>query len=316
MAGLACAHYLRHTGHRITLFEKGRKVGGRCGARRTRDATFDHGAQYFTARSMAFKPVVEGLGRSGAVARWTPIIGTLAHGRFTPEQDGPDRYVGTPTMGDLARALGHGSEIRSRTRITTVHRDANGWILQADGGARWGPFEQVAIAVPAPEAATLLAPVPHLAAQAASVVMTPCWATMLVPQTTIPVNFDAAFVPNSDVLSWVCRQSTKPGRSPAFAWVLHATTDWSAAQMNEPAETVAGAMVRAFGAALEAALPPASHITAHLWEHADVPTPFPDSHLLDPTAGVGACGDWCAGPRVEDAFLSGMSLAHAIGPTQ
>jgi len=48
--------------------------------------------------------------------------------------------------------------------------------------------------------------------------------------------------------------------------------------------------------------------------------------LVEETAGVaflwddeirlGACGDWCLGPRVEAAFDSGEALAEAIQQTQ
>ncbi|KAA1260324.1 hypothetical protein LF1_28630 [Rubripirellula obstinata] len=28
--------------------------------------------------------------------------------------------------------------------------------------------------------------------------------------------------------------------------------------------------------------------------------------------GIAACGDWCGGPRIEGAFLSGMAAAGAL----
>jgi predicted NAD/FAD-dependent oxidoreductase len=34
--------------------------------------------------------------------------------------------------------------------------------------------------------------------------------------------------------------------------------------------------------------------------------------LFDPQLGIGACGDWCGGRRVEGAFLSGHALALRI----
>ena len=34
--------------------------------------------------------------------------------------------------------------------------------------------------------------------------------------------------------------------------------------------------------------------------------------LYDAATGLGACGDWCAGPRVEGAFLSGRRAAASV----
>jgi hypothetical protein len=33
------------------------------------------------------------------------------------------------------------------------------------------------------------------------------------------------------------------------------------------------------------------------------------SHLFDKRQGLGLCGDWCLGNRVENAFISGLELA-------
>ena len=314
ISGLTCAHYLRHMGHQVTVFEKGRKPGGRCGTRKVSGHTFDHGAQYFTARATPFKLVLEGLRRGRTVEVWDGTFGSLHQGDFVPEQDGPVRYVGTPSMDALPRALGHGTTQVCRTRITGM-APGQGWTLQDATGRKHGPFERAVVALPARASAALLSATPDLAARAASVAMTPCWATMVVPRTELPVAFDAAFVHDSPVLSWVARERTRPGRAPSAAWVLHANTEWSVANMNEPAETVAGAMVRALAEALDAAVPPPAFVGAHLWENAGVSNPLPESHLWDPSMGVGACGDWCGGPRIEGAFLSGLALANAIGGT-
>ena len=40
--------------------------------------------------------------------------------------------------------------------------------------------------------------------------------------------------------------------------------------------------------------------------------PLDDECLWDPAAGLGACGDWCGGPRIEGAFLSGMAMAGSL----
>jgi predicted NAD/FAD-dependent oxidoreductase len=55
-----------------------------------------------------------------------------------------------------------------------------------------------------------------------------------------------------------------------------------------------------------------SHIEAHRWMYAKTNTPLGKSHLWDAKAGIGLCGDWCIGHRVEDAFVSGLELALSM----
>jgi hypothetical protein len=50
----------------------------------------------------------------------------------------------------------------------------------------------------------------------------------------------------------------------------------------------------------------------HRWRYAKTLQPLGQSHLWDAKIGLGACGDWCLGHRVEDAFISGLSLALAV----
>ena len=50
----------------------------------------------------------------------------------------------------------------------------------------------------------------------------------------------------------------------------------------------------------------------HRWRWARTQTPLGKSHLWDARAGLGVCGDWCLGHRVEDAFVSGLELALKV----
>ena len=72
VAGLSAAIGLAEGGSEVTLFDKGRGAGGRLSTRRTATALgevrFDHGAQFFTARSQSFASAVQRLEADGAVA--------------------------------------------------------------------------------------------------------------------------------------------------------------------------------------------------------------------------------------------------------
>ena len=54
------------------------------------------------------------------------------------------------------------------------------------------------------------------------------------------------------------------------------------------------------------------HAVAHRWRYA-LPDPVaPDAALYDAVTQLGAGGDWCGGPRVEGALLSGVALAGRV----
>lgn len=50
----------------------------------------------------------------------------------------------------------------------------------------------------------------------------------------------------------------------------------------------------------------------HRWRYSYVPECVKESFLYDPNLGIALCGDWCGGPKVEGAFLSGLQLAEKI----
>ena len=57
---------------------------------------------------------------------------------------------------------------------------------------------------------------------------------------------------------------------------------------------------------------PTNHAASHRWRYAIPLKPLDSRCLFDSELRVGACGDWCAGPRVEGAFLSGMAIALRV----
>ena len=71
-------------------------------------------------------------------------------------------------------------------------------------------------------------------------------------------------------------------------------------------------LIDAFWQATGAKRRTACHAAVHKWRYAMPAEPLDNRYLFDPQLGIGACGDWCCGPRVEDAFLSGMAMAGCL----
>ena len=299
VAGLACAGRLESAGYRATLFDKSRSAGGRLATRRLQTplgpTQFDHGAQYFKATTPQFAAQCEQWRAEGLVSPWPAA--------------GPDAWVGVPEMKAPATAMAATCNVFWSSRVDAVRRVEGCWRLSGDGLVT-GAFDQVVIALPAEQAAALLAPCHALfAARATAVVSTPCWTVMLAFADRIPIAADT--VRNEGLIGWAARDSAKPGRGGIESWVIQASAIWSTAHLDDPADAVVAALSDALGRTAKAALPPIIAGVAHRWRYAQSGSLGEDC-LWDAAGGIGICGDWLIGPRVEAAWRSGTALADQI----
>jgi predicted NAD/FAD-dependent oxidoreductase len=300
MAGLACAAQLARSGARVTVLDKGRGPGGRMAARRVEIAgetvSFDHGAQYFTARDPAFQTVVAGWEAAGVAARWPAA--------------GEEAWVGVPGMNACVRALAAGLDVRWGVRAEKLSREGKGWRI--DAGEQSFTAAQVMVAVPAEQAAVLLAEAaPDFASLAASVTSAPCWAVMAGFAAPLPPAADT-FRSESGPVSWAARNSAKPGRAGAETWVIHASPARSQELVDRPKEDVAPTLLADFFAACRTAPVEPVHLDAHRWLYALPQALTGEGARFDTGLGLGIAGDWLHSPRVEGAFLSGRALAGLV----
>jgi renalase len=325
LSGLTCARVLQDAGFRVQVFDKSRGPGGRLATRRTDRGTFDHGAQYFTARDPRFRTIVQQWLEQGIAAPWTPALVAIEMMDDTPVRsavgDGTVRHVGVPSMNRIAGALAEGLALRTDLTVTRARRTAApdgtiGWTLAARDGlgeaaAIDGGFDWLVAAVPSPQAAPLLADVPTMQAQALALPMVPCWAVLASFDAPLATGFDAAFV-NGSSLTWIARNRSRPGRDPlSECWVLHAARDWSERELEAPPEAVCARMLAEFRRVTGCNDQPVT-ARAHRWRYAGPGARSDLACLFDADSQAGACGDWLAGSRVEGACLSGLALAERI----
>lgn len=310
IAGLACGRLLRAAGLPVTLFERDAASGGRVATRRNPWGEFDHGAQYFTAHTPAFKALLKLVLDAGAVTRW-PVgfrrMNPLGLA-FLPEEE---RWVGRPGMSALPTWMASGLAVQHGADIIRIARRPGGWMLQDRSGREWPDFDWLVLSAPAPDTRILLdiagSPLAEAAGQA---VMAACWALMASPDVEEELPFAAAAV-DDEAVSWIAANHTKPGRPAGPTWVVHAASRWSEVHRHLTEQEVAGRMVDALVPIL-GRRPVLQHAEAHLWPWAEVLHPLGEPYLLDADARIAACGDWCLGARLENAFTSGVSLGRAL----
>jgi len=288
VGGLAAARQIAEAGAEVVVLDKGRGFGGRLSTRRVELGNgetlhVNHGAPAVHVRGEAFREVAAELVAEGA-ARW----------------ESGDRLVGKPHMNALVAAMGDGLDVRFETRVGGIDRADDGWRLRDREGAEIGVYEVVVSAVPAPQAATLLASLaPDLAAAAGRVRFEPAWAAML--------GFEEDAGPEADVPG-AGEVVERVVRTSGRAWTVHATAAWSSANLEREKDNAAAALAEA-AAAAEPALGSPAIVLGHRWRHARVAEPLNDS-CLGNDSGLLVCGDGFGGADAESAWLSGAAAGR------
>jgi len=299
MAGLACARRLVSAGYTPLVLDKGRGIGGRMATRRVTlaagEVSFDHGAQYLTARELGFSAALHDLGP--ACARWND-------GAVVP------RLVGVPGMSSLPRAMAAGLNVQSDRQVTAVRAVPCGW--QLDIGLARIETRHLVITVPAPQAAALLGVEHALHRRIAKVVMAPCLTLMAALPKSAPCPL-LSRSSDDHPLAWIAQDSSKPGRAGTLStWVAQASAEWSEQHLEETPDEIAARMLPMLAEVIGVAPQLASYAAAHRWRSARTAAPLGEPFLSynDHTLHVG--GDWCLGASVEAAWSSGTAIADAI----
>lgn len=315
LAGLTAAIQLRSLGHDVTVFEKSRGPGGRLAAKRVNGGSADVGAQYFTSRNPDFLPFLRNFAGPESFGPWEGRFGFQTEaGNWEPFPD-ETRFVGTPRMTAITRALSAHATVVTETRVGKLARNDQSWRLLDTSGTQLGDFDQVLITAPPAQARDLLADsdLEELASQLDDPVsrVLPCWA--------VAAHFPESPWPHHDgmrcqhpALFWVANNSSKPGREDQGQWwVLHASPAWTEEHVDAPAEQVADKLLAAFRELTGFETPPDEWVT-HRWLYARSEGGDQPGHLWFPDYGLGLAGDWLSGGRVEGAFDSASGLVAEL----
>jgi hypothetical protein len=313
LAGLLCSRILQDQGLRIQCFEKSHRASGRASTRVSDGVIqFDHGAQYFTILDPVLQSYLQSWIDDSHVAKWDGKIVSIDVPGMFRDVAKMNRFVGTPRMESLGSHLSQDLSIDLETEVSKVESGPNGYRLTAKTDRFLGEFDVVLWNCPPLQLDTRLPPQCQWRLELSKVEMMPCWSVMLAFESRWDVPLDGAFI-NDGSLGWIARDSSKPFRSQAMdTWVLHSTVGWAKENLDI---SNAGAIASLIGEAervTQRSMPKPGVARAHRWLYSRPNESLPASSLWDEGHRLGACGDWCGGPRVEGALQSGLSLAGKV----
>jgi predicted NAD/FAD-dependent oxidoreductase len=313
LSGLTLAHALADTAQ-VHVFEKSRGVGGRMSTRYADPFYFDHGAQFFTARSKAFQAFLNPFIAQGAVAEWKGKVIAFEPGKkpdksmwFEPH------FVGTPNMNSLCKALAEGKAIALNTEVDALSEKQNdGWHLVDKAGNALGCFDWVVSTAPPPQTVKLFGR--HLPAHnfLQQVKLEGCYALMIGFNTPWDKQWIAAKI-RDNPLQWVAVNSSKPGRNrDVTSLVVHSRNDWAEAHMDDDMAAAQTFLVQQFESVTGIGCGGAEYLSTHRWRYAIASTPHDGTFYYDNALSLASTGDWVKASRIEDAWNAAIALADKL----
>lgn len=324
-AGVAAAYALRDEYVGVTVLEKSRGVCGRAATRRRDGRRYDHGASHLPVVDDRVASLVDDLGTEGRVELRAPVR-TVTDEGVHDHDDAPRRVAWEAGMTQLAkRALGAaGASVERETRVTSMDRGQRGWrVGDADGGSH-GPFDDLLVTAPAPQAGSLLAATGWSSDRAirlrevvGSVDYRAARTVVLGYDRPLDREWFGLRVEDGGPVEWVGRESVKPGHVPGGEAILVVQMGDAWAREHEAAgvETVAPEVASRVASLVDA--PWVSEPTwtdDQFWRYARPESSPPTEDIrVGEDGGLYFAGDWVAGDgRVDAALRSGLDVAARI----
>lgn len=309
LAGLSAANKLKEAGRDVLVIDKGRGIGGRLAGRRIGEATFDHGAQFFTAREATFKATVEHWIKAGVAEEW--------YSSYPGQPNGHPRYRGVPAMTAVAKYLAEDIDILSATRVTGIDQQDSDWIAHLDNNETVNA-KAMLITAPVPQTIDLLATgnivIPAVKqARLTRIQYESCIAVLAILDGPTIIDPPGAIAIEQGPIAWITDNQQK-GLSKVPAVTIHASGDYSATHWHDDRMMIGQQLIDAASTHLGNA--DVTEYQVHGWryskpsvvDHASCLL-LSESTNLPPLA---VAGDAFAGPRFEGAVQSGWAAAKSL----
>lgn len=325
MAGLVCAQQLTQAGYTVRVVEKSRGLGGRVATRRLQGTWADHGTCYLKPKGELFSRFIELLCQKNILEVWTDTVFEHKADNFISQHPTPSpRYVAPTGMSAISKFLAQGLDITLNQRVVAITpTPENTWRLTLESGNDELTAKAVVIAIPAPQALMLLAPLGEslLGAEFLHrldvVKFSPCISLIAGYAPTsqpLPQWQALTFVDHPD-LAWIGLDSSKRPHPQQPHFVLQSSANFAQLHLDtEDLQPVGKYMLQSVAQTLSLSwLASPDWMQVHRWRYAFPRNPETESVLSAHTPlPLVCCGDWCGGNFVDDAMVSGLAAANKI----
>jgi len=309
-------------GKEVLILDKARNSGGRLSTRRHPLFSFDHGAQFFTAKDTEFLQIVQsGLNNSEITTLTHPQKGKI--------------YIGNPVFHPFISRLKEQFHVEQNALVTQINKSPDKlnekWQISIEG-RQIIHAKNLILTMPAQQTEALLPNYLHaLKKTALQAEFLPCIAAMAgieisASDVTLVNPENPELLPllhESEVISWsIAKWSHNSAQDAAYLSVMiHANPQFSERYLEQDADISADKLWSEWLSSIPnshnfniSALPThISYLKGHRWRYAKVSKVVNESHpFVDPSHSIALAGDWLQGPRIESAWISGRNAALSL----
>ncbi|MDA9817652.1 FAD-dependent oxidoreductase [Flavobacteriaceae bacterium] len=313
ISGLTIAKKLEKL-NEVTVFDKSKGIGGRMATRRVDNYHFDHGAQFFTAKSNEFKELCQKAKSDGIIEEWNCNFVEITRNQTSRRWSfGNDKahFVAKPQMNNLCKYIAKDLNILLGKQVKSINFDNKKWSLKTIEDEIFNNFDYLILAIPSHQAINLIPKDFKYFDTISNIKMTGCFTLMIGFKEKLSIEFDAALVKESNI-SWISVNSSKPERPNGFSLVVNSSNKWADENIEEDLEVVKEKMITSLKEIIDFDSNNIDYQNIHRWRYANANSQKGNKSLFDPNLNLGICGDYLISGRVENAFLSGLDLYKNI----
>ena len=306
VAGLAAAKQFNSQNFDITVLDKGKYPGGRISTRKNKEFIFNHGAQFFTAKSIEFNKICQLGVNDKVLINWNT---------FSKKK----KYIGNPDMREFSFWFSKNLKIYQETLVERIEYNENFSIFtnnkkfNADGLIITAPSSQTAVLIKNLDS--------QIYKLIENVTYFPCWCVMLSIKNMNLKHFE---IDENSIFSWIISENNKIKNSLNYNCItIHTSEKFSLDHIEKNKEFVLDKIIREFTKIYKVKNNDITYKNIHRWRYAKVKNYFPLEHSkISKIMPLGIAGDWCPpmlngdyyanGQRVEDAFLSGIECSKNL----
>ncbi len=311
ISGLMAAHTLSRAGCKVTVLDKSRGVGGRMATRRLDRWTFDHGAQYLSARHESFREKLRSWWNEGLIRPW---MESLLDGSGSAQPLESTAYAGSPSMTSIPKAMAIGLHVALQERVQSARINNEAWSIDTDTDETY-MAEALLLTAPLPqslailEAGGVVLPSP-LGEELQGARYDPCFALLAGLSGPAGLPSPGAIQVNGDVIAWIADNHQKGVSSSPGAITIHASTSFSKQNLEASESSILQTLTEAARPYLASTI---ESFQLHRWRYSTPKHPFPMLTVLaSEQPPLVFAGDAFGSGGVEGAALSGIAAAELL----